>query len=493
MSWIDLVIIFAYLAGVLLAGSWFARRQTSTRQYFLAGRNVPWWAISASIVATETSTITFISVPGIIYSRGGNFGFLQLAIGYILGRIVIALLFVPAYFNGSIVTVYELLQAPFGPSVRTLASSIFIVMRSVADSVRLLLTAIVLAAVISAFNPGLDPAVVGAFAIILLGLIMIAFTFSGGMEAVLWIEVAQLLIYLLGAVASAAVLVSLIPGGLAAAVPIARDAGKLVMFDMSLDLTRTFTFWAGVIGGATLTMSTHGTDQFMVQRYLCARGPRPAALAILVSGFFVFLQFALFLGIGALLFAFYRPDLLAGYEEALPAFPFGAPDRVFPAFLTAHLPTGIAGLVIAAIFAAALSSSLNSIAAAATHDIWRRFAPEADDRRELTVSRTVTVVAGLVQIGLALALSGQTRSALDLALSVASLLNGPVLGVFLLAWRGVRGTAVPLLAMGTGLVTVAMLWQLTDVAWPWYAVAGVLATLVAGEIGLRTRTLGQRA
>lgn len=489
MSWIDLVIIFAYLAGVLLAGSWFARRQTNTNQYFLAGRNVPWWAISASIVATETSTITFISIPGIAYSRGGNFGFLQLALGYIIGRFVIALLFVPAYFRGSIVTVYELLQAPFGPAVRTLASSLFIVMRSVADSVRLLLTAIVLAAVISAFIPAADPVTVGALAIVLLGVVMIVFTFTGGMEAVLWIEVAQLGIYLLGALASAAVLVSLIPGGLQEAIPVAREAGKLAMFDFSLDFSRTFTFWAGLIGGAALTMSTHGTDQFMVQRYLCARGPRPAAIAILVSGFFVFVQFALFLAIGALLYVFYRPDQMAGYDSAAPAFPFGAPDRVFPTFLTEHLPTGIAGLVVAAIFAAALSSSLNSIAAATTHDIWRRFAPRADDRRELLVSRIVTVVAGIVQIALALVFSGQTRSALDLALSAASLLNGPVLGVFLLAWRGVRGTAVPLIAMGVGLSMVTLLWRLTSTAWPWYAVAGAIATVLVGEVAQRMRSL----
>ena len=482
MSWIDLLIIVAYLAGVLAAGSWFTRRQTSTRQYFLAGRNVPWWAISASIVATETSTITFISVPGIAFSRGGDFGFLQLAFGYIVGRFIIALFFIPAYFRGSIVTVYELLQEPFGPAVRTLASSLFIVMRSIADAVRLLLTGIVLAAVITAFIPASDPALVGILAIVTLGVVMIAFTFAGGMEAVLWIEVAQLGVYLLGAVASAVVLVQLIPGGLSAAIPIARDAGKLVLFDFAPDLSRTFTFWAGLIGGATLTMSTHGTDQFMVQRYLCARGPRPAATAVLVSGFVVCLQFALFLAIGALLFVFYRPDLQAGYESGSPSHPFAAPDHVFPAFLTDHLPTGVAGLVVAAIFAAALSSSLNSIAAAATHDIWRRFARVVDDRRELTVSRVVTILAGVVQIALALTLSGQTRSALDLALAVASLLNGPVLGVFVLAWRGMRGTVLPLIAMSVGLVSVTAVWQLTSTAWPWFGVAGAVSTVLAGEL-----------
>ena len=480
MTWVDLLIICVYLAGVLLAGVWFAKRQTTTRQYFLAGNDVPWWAIAASIVATETSTITFISVPGIAFSRGGDFGFLQLALGYVVGRSVIALMFVPAYFRGSIVTVYELLQGPFGDNVRSLASSLFVAMRTIADGIRLLLTAIVLTAVVAAFLPTLDSGTTMIWSIVILGAVMIVFTFLGGIEAVLWIEVVQLAIYIAGALAAAVVLVDLIPGGLPAGLAIAEGAGKMGMFDFSLDLTRPYVFWAGLLGGAVLTMSTHGTDQFMVQRYLCARGPRQAALAIVTSGVFVLFQFGLFLGIGALLFAFYRPDLLEGYATGPAAAPFAAPDQVFPAFLTQHLPTGIAGLVVAAIFAAALSSSLNSIAAAATHDVWRRFARDASDRRELFVSRLVTVAAGVVQILVAVIFTRQSRSALDLALGVASLLNGPVLGVFVLGWMGVRGASPALVGMLAGLATVAAVWQLTPVAWPWYAVIGAGVTFLTG-------------
>lgn len=485
MSWIDLLIIAVYLAGVVAAGVWFSKRQTSTRQYFLAGRDVPWWAIAASIVATETSTITFISVPGIAYSRGGDFGFLQLAIGYIVGRTIIAAFFVPAYFRGSIITVYELLQGPFGPNVRSLASSLFVVMRTIADGIRLLLTAFVLAAVVAAFMPSADPGATMFWSIVLLGIIMILFTLLGGMEAVLWIEVVQLCIYLAGAIGAALVLISLVPGGLAGGLSIAAEAGKLQIFDFSFDFTRPYVFWAGLAGGAVLTMSTHGTDQFMVQRYLCARSPRQAAMAIVVSGVFVLLQFALFLTIGALLFAFYRPDAVEGYQTGVAAAPFAAADQVFPAFLTQHLPTGLAGLVVAAIFAAALSSSLNSISAAATHDIWRRFVPDASDRRELIVSRLLTAVAGVIQICVALYFATKQRSALDLALGVASLLNGPVLGVFVLAWLRV-GTAVPALAgMACGLAAVTAVWRLTALAWPWYTIVGAAATLIVGYTASR--------
>src|SRR5438552_4725539 len=199
VQFIDLAIIAAYLAAGIGAGAWFGKRQSSTNRYFLAGQNVPWWALSASIVATETSTITFISVPGIAYARGGNFTFLQLVFGYLVGRIVISIVFMPAYFKGSLVTVYELLQERFGAKVKALAASLFVIMRSIADGIRLLLTAIVLGAVYRAFSPGANVASVIDLSVIIIGLVMIVFTFYGGMEAVVWIEVAQLGIYIAGA------------------------------------------------------------------------------------------------------------------------------------------------------------------------------------------------------------------------------------------------------------------------------------------------------
>src|SRR6266480_4963608 len=223
MKPIDLVIIFGYLIGITLFGVWFSRKQETTRDYFLGDRTVPWWAIAASIVATETSTITFISVPGIAFARGGNFQFLQLVFGYLLGRVVISVLFIPSYFRGELLTVYQLLDRRFGGKIKVLAASLFVVMRNIADGIRLLLTAIVLAAVYTSFQPTANAEQITIAAVILIGIAMIIFTYFGGMEAVIWVEVVQLGIYILGAVAAAVILIASIPGGLSAAVSLAKQ------------------------------------------------------------------------------------------------------------------------------------------------------------------------------------------------------------------------------------------------------------------------------
>jgi SSS family solute:Na+ symporter len=471
---LDLAIVFGYLAGVVAAGVFFARRQKTTAQYFLGGRHVPWWAISASIVATETSTITFISVPGLIYREGGDFGFLQLVFGYLLGRIVISALLIPSYFRRELLTVYQLLQTRFGGAVKALAAGLFVTMRTIADGVRLLLTAFVLAAVYAAFSggAGADSAVVAS--ILIIGLVMIAFTFFGGMEAVIWIEVVQLGIYVTGAVAAALVLLSKIPGGWETARALGEEFGKFRLFHFEWDLAKPFTFWAGLVGGCFLTMSTHGTDQYLVQRYLCTDEPRKAKAALLTSGVVVLLQFTGFLFIGLLLFAFYRP-----FENGWAL----AGDRVFPDFITRHLPSGLSGLVVAAIFAAAMSSSLNSIAATAVSDLYRPLAPGRSDGHYLGVSRWLTLVAGTAQVAVAIGIRHMTRSALDAALSVASILNGPVLGVFLLgAFSKRAGSAAAFAGMGAGLAAVLAVWRLTSVAWPWYTLVGSMTTLAVGSL-----------
>jgi len=470
---LDLFIVLAYLAGVVAAGAWFSRRQRTTRQYFLGGRRVPWWAVSASIVATETSTVTFVSVPGIIFAAGGDFAFLQLVFGYLLGRLAISALLIPSYFRGELLTVYQLLQERFGAPVKALAASLFVVMRTVADGVRLLLTAFVLAAVWAAFSGAAAPETVVTAAVVVIGLVMIVFNFYGGMEAVIWIEVAQLAIYLVGALAAGIVLARKVPGGLEGALALGEAHGKLRLFHFELDWTRPFTFWSGLIGGCFLTMGTHGTDQYLVQRYLCTDSPAKARRALLTSGGVVLVQFVGFLTIGLLLYAFYRP-----FESGGTAL---AGDRVFPDFITRHLPSGLSGLVVAAIFAAAMSSSLNAIAATSVADLYRPLAPERSDAHYLRVSRGVTAAAGLAQIAVALAVRGSSRSALDSVLSVASLLNGPVLGVFLLGTVSRRaGGAAALAGMSAGLAVVLAARMLTPLAWPWYTVLGSATTLAIG-------------
>jgi SSS family solute:Na+ symporter len=514
MQTIDLIIIFGYLIGVTLFGVWFSSKQETTEDYFVGDRNVPWWAIAASIVATETSTITFISVPGIAFARNGNFQFLQLVFGYMLGRVVISLLFIPLYFKGELQTVYQLLGERFGTKVKMLASALFIVMRNIADGIRLLLTAIVLAAVYTAFQPqtNADSVIVGS--IILLGVVMIIFTYFGGMEAVIWVEVVQLAIYIGGAIAAAIVISQQIEGGFSGAIEAGKLADKFDLFDfgwrdtkyylplpfssdalqftLPLDFTKTYTFWAGLIGGCFLTMSTHGTDQYLVQRYLCTDKANRASLALLSSGAVVLAQFVGFLFIGVLLFAFYQPFNAPEYATAANiAFPFTGGDKVFPDFITKYMPPGLSGLVVAAIFAAALSSSLNSIAATAVNDLYKPFARNKSDKHLLKVSGWLTLIIGIVQILVALAIMKQQRSALDSALSIASLINGPILGVFLVGTFVRRANQThALIGMSASILLMSYLLYLefvkrflvvpeaTPIAWTWYVLIGSLTTLL---------------
>lgn len=454
---LDIAVILAYLVAVLGTGVFFAHRQKSTRQYFLASHEVPWWAIAASIVATETSTITFISVPGIAWARGGDFRFLQIVLGYVVARLLIAAFFMPWYFRGELVTVYELLETRFAPSVKALAASLFVMMRTIADGVRLLLTAYVLAALLPKL--GVSGAILG------LGIVMTIFTLIGGIEAIVWIEVVQLAIYLAGAIAAAVVLIQDI--GLGHAIAVGVAANKFRVFDFSLDLTRTYTFWSGLIGGTFLTLSTHGTDQYMVQRYLCTANPRSAGKAVITSGFVVLVQFAFFLFLGVLLFAFYGSNA-----------PVSAADQVFPHFIAHHLPPGLSGLVVAAILAAAMSSSLSAIAATVVADLLK----PRDERRAMRTSRVLIVLAGIAQIAVGVAMQRTTQSALGTALAVASLINGPILGVFFLGATKRVDTRAALAGMIAGLIAVGAVAFATKAAWPWYAVVGSLVTFGVGKI-----------
>jgi SSS family solute:Na+ symporter len=383
--------------------------------------------------------------------------------------------------------VYQLLQDRFGAGVKAFAAALFVVMRTIGDGIRLLLTALVLAAVVGAVS-GTSAETVVTGSVVLIGAVMILFTLWGGMEAVIWIEVVQLGIYVVGALAAAAVIAHGVPGGLAGALETGARFGKLRFFDFHLTPHGSYvTFWAGVIGGAFLTMSTHGTDQYLVQRYLCTDRPRRAAAALLVSGVVVFLQFVLFLGIGVLLFAFYRPFESPVFSSGPPAAPFARADAVFPDFITHHLPTPLAGLVVAAIFAAAMSSSLNSIAATILNDLWgplaSRRAVRADrsDTSDLRLSRLLTLAAGVFQIGVALLVRSSPKSALDSALTVAALLNGPILGVFLIGALTRRaGKAAALTGMAAGMAASLFFFFAHPIEWPWYAAIGSLTTLAVG-------------
>ncbi len=490
MQTLDLIIIFGYLFGITAFGIWYAGKQETTEDYFVGNRDVPWWAIAMSIVATETSTITFVSVPGIAFARGGNFEFLQLVFGYLLGRVVISLVFIPLYFRGELQTVYQLLGDRFGGKVKMLASGLFVIMRNIADAIRLLLTAIVLAAVYTAFSPTTDPAYVIVGSILILGVVMIVFTFYGGIEAVIWIEVVQLVVYVGGAIAAAVVLINSIDGGIGGAIELGRQYDKFAVFDFNLDFAKTYTFWGGVLGGCFLTMSTHGTDQFLVQRYLCTNKPSAAITALMTSGAVVLGQFIGFLFVGVLLFAFYAPYGMEGYATAAPTFPFTGGDKVFPDFITQHMPTGLSGLVVAAIFAAALSSSLNSIASTTVNDLYKPFAKDKTDKQLMRLAGILTVVVGIVQIVIAIGLKDANSSALGMALAVASLINGPILGVFLVGTflkktrevHALTGMVISILVMTYVLLASNGFVPGPVIAWPWYALIGSSITVIVAFI-----------
>ncbi len=480
MHSVDLVIVVTYLLASVALGAWFSRSHKTVKDYFVSAHRVPWWAVMGSIVATETSTVTFISVPGYAYTK--DFTFLQLVFGYLVGRVVVTVLFVPAYFKGELLTVYQLLGHRFGSSVKRLAAGLFLVTRTFADGFRLFATALVLAALLATLPgltafaersiPWLDPVTaVLVFAIFVMGVATIVYTYLGGMAAVIWTDLLQLVIYLVGAVLAAWILLDRIPGGWSEVTRVGGDASKFRLFDFQWDVTRSYTFWSGVVGGAFLTTATHGTDQLMVQRYLCSGSARDARLALLTSGAVILAQFVLFLVIGTMLFVYYTG---AGSSEAAAFLVNGRPqtDRIFPTFIVNHLPSGAVGFVIAAIFAAAmstLSSSLNSSAATSLADF---YLPATGGRRSdahyLQVSRLLTAGWGVLQMIVAVVAIRLSSRVVDEVLGIASFTNGVILGVFLLgtfAHRVRERGALAGIVLGASVMLGVKLF--TGVSWQW--------------------------
>ena len=459
LTWLDYLVIAGYLLGITAFGSWFGRFQRSTRDYFLTGRSVPWWAICFTIVATETSTLSFIGVPAGAYA--GNMTFLQLAIGYVVGRVLVSALFIPAYFRGELYTSYELLQRRFGASVKNVAAGIFVITRTLADGIRLFATALVISVVTQ---------VPVSWTVLLIGAAMIIYTVRGGAAAVIWTDVVQMFVYVAGAGVVFAALAARVDGGLGAALDAAAAAGHLRVWDLSLDPSRVYTFWAGLIGGVALTLATHGTDQYLVQRLLSARSARDASVGLVLSGFIVFAQFVLFLTIGALLFAHYS-------TTPLPR-PLARTDEVLPLFVVSELPHGVAGFIVAAIVAAALSPSINALAATTVNDFYVKYLrPDADQQTLMRVSKRATIFWGAAQIAVALLAQRLDRSVLDAGLLVLSFAAGPVLGAFIVGVRTRRvGSAAMLAGMIAGTLAVTVLWWTEAAAWTWYAAIGAAVT-----------------
>lgn len=469
---LDLIVLAAYLAGITALGVYFRRGQRSIRDYFLGGRTAPWWALSLSIVATETSTLTIIGTPAIAYA--GNSAFLQLVMGYVVGRIIIAAIFIPRFFRGEYYTAYQLIEKRLGPRAKSTAALTFLVTRALAEGVRIAAVALV---VKIAFGTGQITSVV------LIVLLTLFYTWEGGMKAVIWTDVIQTIIYLGGSAAAFLLILHNLPGGWSQVASVAAaSGGKLRVWDFHFSLTEaahTYTFWSGVIGGTFLTMASHGTDQTIVQRLLAASSKRQAQAALLGSAVIVFLQFALFLALGVMLYVFNgAPPIIAGHSY----------DPVFPTFIVTQMPAGLRGLVLAAIFAVAMSNasgSLNSLAASSVVDFktLRGTASDpsaTDSARLLRLSRWMTLVWGAALLALGMVHWGPL---LEAGLSIASITFGALLGLFLLSFYNPRANAFgAITGMAVGLATMLYITFHTNLVWTWYVLAGTLVTLAAGSL-----------
>jgi len=473
---VDLAIVVVYLLAVTALGMRFRRKQQDARDYFLGGRTAPWWALAFSIVATETSTLTIIGTPAISYA--GNLMFLQLVFGYLVGRVLIVLLLLPGYFRGEFLTAYALIEKRFGENMRAVAASTFLITRALAEGVRVSAIALVISVVLGTSEK---------FAVVLVIALTILYTLEGGMKAVIWTDVAQLLLYLTGSAVTLVVLLHRIPGGWSEVTQVAAAAGhKLQVLDFSFHWSTKYTFWSGLIGGAFLTMASHGTDQTIVQRLLAARSERDSRRALLASGIIVLMQFTVFLLIGVLLFVFAQhAPLLAPGERT---------DRILPLFLVREMPPGLAGLLLASIIAVAMSNasgSLNSLAASSVLDFSRLRGKSADSVNFLKLSRRMTLAWGIVLMAFGLLKWGPL---LEAGLTIASLPFGSLLGLFLLGTldRGANARGA-LIGMFTGLATILCVFRFTTVAFTWYVMIGAGVTFVIGSIISRIATQAEAA
>jgi SSS family transporter len=473
---LDSAIIIFYLAGITIFGIAFRRGQSTVRDYFLGGRTAPWWALALSIVATETSTLTIIGTPALAFA--GNLTFLQFVFGYLVGRVAIVLLFLPHYFRGEFYTAYQLMERRFGAKVKAVAASTFLVTRVLAEGVRVAAIALVVTA---ALGTGQRTSI-----LLIMSLVLI-YTFEGGMKAVIWTDVVQFVLYFCGSLAAFFLLWHRIPGGWQTIVQAAAPANKFRIFDFSLSFTnpaKLYTFWSGVIGGTFFTMASHGTDQTIVQRLLAAKSERESKLALLASGVIILVQFALFLVLGAMLYAWHgAPSIVAGRSY----------DSVFPDFIVTAMPSGARGLILAAILAVAMSNasgSLNSLAASSIVDFQHLRGLEKleeDPARLLRRSRWMTLVWGI-----ALAALGTIRwgPMLEAGLTIAAITLGILLGLFLLAFLFPGATATGVLTgMFVGFLAILYVHFRTPLLWTWYVPFSAAITFLTGALAsLATET-----
>ena len=476
---IDVIIILLYLGGITWFGIKAAGKQASSKDYFLGGQKIPWWVVCFSIVATETSTLTFISIPGLAYLT--NLNFLQITLGYFLGRVIIAWVILPSYFKGELGTAYTFLATRFGTPMKNLASGVLMFTRLAADGVRLFATAIPLALILKGTlgTAGLSNELVYIISIILIALITYSYTFAGGLRSVMWMEVVQLLIYIVGAIAAIVVVSGFLDGGIRGGIATAFEAGKYELFDFSFQgglkgfFSTPYTFIASILGGAFLSMASHGIDQLIVQRLLSTGSLKDSRKALITTGGIIIFQFALFLFLGSLLFVFYGGANIV-------------PDEVFPKFIIEEMPTGLSGLLIAALFAAAmstLSSSITALGSTTMYDYVIPYYKKLKPTNEIRISRLITGMWTILLVGSAMMFMQSSQAVVELALSIASFTYGGLLGTFFLGMLFTKPQirhAIP--AFITGIVVMIYIILFTSIAWTWYTLIGTAVTVITGLV-----------
>ncbi len=478
-TYIDAAVILLYLVGVAWFGVLMGGRQTSVRDFFISDKALPWWTICITIVATETSAITFLSLPGLAYL--GNFNFLQLAFGYVAGRILVSYLLIPRYYAGQISTAYEFLGRTFDGNIRRLASAVFMLTRTFADGVRLYTTAIPLALLLKEFSflSDFSNHAFYALSISALTLLTLVYVFKGGIRAVIWADVVQWFIYLFGAVVSIIILLDLLPGDFFSICGTALNDGKLALFNWGFGegpaafFTNPYTTIASIIGGMFLSMASHGTDQLIVQRVLAAGSRSSAQKAMVLSGVIIIIQFALFLFVGTLLHYYYRDTGIS-------------PNEVFSRFIIEALPTGISGLIVAGVLAAAMSTLSSSISALSSATVLDFILPLRKRTllpvENLRLSRLVSLAWALILLMSAMLFVGTPAVVVELALSIASYVYGALLGLFLLAIVGNYSSRAAAAGFLAGIVGNALVIAFTPIAWTWYTVIGTTLTIAVATL-----------
>jgi SSS family solute:Na+ symporter len=477
-SLLDYTIVAAYLAGITFAGIVISRKQQSSVDYFLGGRNLAWPLVGLSIVASETSTLTFISVPGLAYT--GNMHFLQLAVGYFIGRLLVTVLFIPAYYAGNLETAYDFLGKRFGISLRRCTSSVFIITRVLASGVRLFATAIPVHLI-----TGFDYTT----SILLIGFFTLVYTYLGGLKAVVTLDVFQLVIYLGGAAASMGIILSHLPGGWSDVVRYAAAGGtnkfEIINTSWGTDvlsfLATPYTLLGGLLGGTFLTLASHGTDQLVVQRLLGCKSRMDSQRALMLDAGLIVVQFGFFLLLGLCLFAFYG-------GASIQQLGLSSSDEVFPMFIIKYLPTGIAGLIVAGVLASAmgtLSSSISSLASSTFLDLFKGAASERTLNRmtELRWSRLFTLLWGTILIGGAMLFTDTKSPVIELGLRIASITYGGLLGTFFLGLFSSQSTRRDAyVGFATGLLTMSVVVAYTTIDFTWHTLIGCTATITAGNV-----------